>query len=155
MSKTSFAVGLTLVLGLLSGSLPARAQVAQFDPVQLISQCSVQDCDQVLDNIFARLRASIADPLDLNSQIGLMAAVLVDAIGENPSLRTLELVARALTHLANLSSDPDQVASIIDVAGAVARGEVGLFDTLSPFAVSPDGLPAGAFRNPNFDDLFR
>jgi len=112
------------------------AQAAYFDADAVTRDCQRGQCKVALENVLANLAARSLPAEEMNSQIALLAAVLIELAKAGGSAISAD-TADALVMLASYSTDPGQQAALQQVALAVSRGEVGLFDTATPYAVSP------------------
>lgn len=139
MKATGFALATMVMIS--AATIPsgtAKAQEALFDSATLSSACAADsnDCVTAATAAIDKLQAIGLSPEPLNSQIGAIAAVIVEAAksAANPvqiaAARALELVAAA-------SSDPAQRLAISKVAALVASGNGGQIDTSNPIAASP------------------
>ena len=132
---TSLAFPIALCGGLaLAG--PLAAQQARFDVPALERACLSGGCLEATRLAAGRALAQGLAQDALNSQIGVIAAVLFDTARQaGPEL--FPDIASALAFLADLTSDGAQRESLLLLARQVAAGEIGLFDLQLPFAASP------------------
>jgi len=115
----------------------ARAQATLFDSQFLRTSCLQNTCEAALRGEVGRLVASRLESAELNSQLGAMAAILVD-LARGASAEKSVQIARALLFLAQYSNDEIQRNSLLQLAQAIADGTADLFDLQQPFAVSPN-----------------
>jgi hypothetical protein len=119
MHKTLLAF--TVASLLITAPAQAPAQEVMFDPSELLAACQI-DCASHVANLVAELRAQGLDQAQINEQIGLIAAVIVEAsAGAPPEVR--QLYAEGLLVAANNSTDPVQAENIQTAAAQVAAGE--------------------------------
>ena len=122
---------------LLIGSGAAHSQDSVFDTTALQKACQQQGCHALVEQILASSDVAAMAPEERNSQLALLAAILIEIAKTGPA-NIWDEIARSLVVLAEFSTDDLQVLAFRNAALAVSRGEVGLFDTTSPFAVSPN-----------------
>lgn len=115
---------------------PVAAQVALFDEPALIAACQQQACVAEVESILTQMRTQEVAEEEFNSQIGFIAAILLDSAG-SAEVAVLPQMGAALTVLGQSSSDARQGAAIAQVAGAVVRGEAGAIAASAPYAASP------------------
>lgn len=115
---------------------PAHAQALSFDRDAVVAACQGGNCAAFITNVVADLRNSGLTPDEINSQLGLLAALLV-ALAQDASEDTLAALSDALNEVAIASTDAVQADAIIDVARAVADGQAGQIDTSNPIGASP------------------
>lgn len=127
------------VAGLLSFgvSTGVLAQGAVFDGDNLRATCLAGNCVSAVQATLVQVQAAGMSETDVNSQLGVIAAVLFDA-ALVASEQSVEQIARALVLLAQFSTDELQQQSILRVANAVLEGNSELFRLDQPFAVSPN-----------------
>lgn len=137
-----WAAGKTALIGavgvILSGvaALPVAAQTALFDEAALTAACGAGQCTDEVRAIVEELRAGDLPEAEFNSQIGFMAALLLqDAKTAGPD--ALPGLSAALDVLARSTDDARQSAAIGQVAQAVAAGQAGAVQASAPYAASP------------------
>lgn len=112
------------------------AQTAQFDESGLQAACTNGQCVQATVSVLSAIVAQGLRGDSLNSQIGIVAAVLFAAAKDAPP-QHFEQIAQALALLAEASSDGAQKQSILLLARQIGAGDIELFDLEAPFAASP------------------
>ncbi len=122
-------------LGLAAGA-PTAAQPALFDPSALESGCIRGQCLAATRASLSQLEVHRLPEAELNSQLGVIAAILYEAARQAPP-EAQGQIAQALLLLARISTDETQRRSLLLLARQVADGEIDLFDLQTPFAASP------------------
>lgn len=126
-------------MGLVSTILAtaSMAQATLFDGAGLRLACLQGECLDTTRVQVLRLQRNQPPGAEFNSQIGAMAAVLIDAaqIADEPFV---DQIAQALLYLAGLTSDAAQKNSLLVLANAVLEGSTDLFNLNQPFAASPN-----------------
>ena len=120
----------------LSPIFPAHAQTLAFDRDAVVAACQGGNCAAFVANVVEDLRNSGLTPDEINSQLGLLAALLV-ALARDASEDRLTLLSDALNTVAVASTDAAQTDAITEVARAVAAGDAGQIDTSNPIGASP------------------
>ncbi len=118
----------------LSGS--AIAQVALFNEPALIAACQQDACVAEVQAMLGSLGDRNLPEPEFNSQIGFLAAILLQS-AETAQADRLPQIGAALGMLGRSSTDARQSAAIGQVAQAVARGEVASVAASAPYAASP------------------
>jgi len=137
----------------------AFAQSILFDPEKLAAACRSDTCQVIVAETVQHLQSQNLEAEQFNSQLGIVAAVLLETAremaGENP-----KHVVNALTDLAEYSTDRLQQDAFRNVAQALSRADPSLLTPSEAFAVSPDrpGRRPGRRRNgrgrPRFLGIF-
>lgn len=151
MDKSTFRSGFVFATAL-TVLFPSygTAQDALFDPQALKTACSQDACGEVTEDLLLGLQAQGLSGDALNSQVGLIAALVLASGRDNPG-RNVDDIAQSLLALSSLSTDTAQRAGIENAAGAITRGDLTLLRTGEPFAVSPDrSRRRRPFRRPNW-----
>jgi len=125
---------------------PVRAQVALFDEPALTAACHQQNCVAEVGSAIAGLRARKLPEPEFNSQIGFLAAILLQSAAD-AGAAALPQIGTALGVLAQSSTDARQSAAIGQVASAVVNGNAAAVAASAPYAASPSG-PPGRFNRP-------
>ncbi len=112
------------------------ARSAAFNESVLLERCTRLQCVLSVRELLALLRGQALAPELFNSQIGMAAAVLFDA-ARKADQKALPDIAEGLRLLAAATRDLRQRQSILTLAGQIEKGDPGLFDLETPFAVSP------------------
>ena len=139
---------------------PAAAQAALFDETALIAACQQQSCITGVEDVLNNLRAQQMAEDDFNSQIGFLAAILLNA-AETTEAEALPQLGAALEVLGKSSSDPRQSAAIGQVAQAVGQGEAAAVRTSGAYASSPSrpfnrwNRPRRPFQSNRFREWYR
>jgi len=123
----------------------STAQVAAFDPDQLQRDCLDGKCVDALNTAVAAVNLLNVTDGEVNSQIGLIAAVLLDA-GRGAPVENLADIAGAIASLSGYSTDAQQRAAISQLAVDFAQGNVDFQDVSQPFAASRDRPGRGLGR---------
>ena len=124
---------------------PASGQAIGFDPDVLVLQCQLGPCKPTIEGLTNDMRNSGLSEEEINEQIGVMAAILLDSgIGQTDQITTH--VADALTALSDISTNSNQRDALQDVATELSAGELDQFATTAPVAASRD-RPRNRFRN--------
>jgi len=121
---------------ILAAAKPAAGQQMMFDPAALISACRQGDCSTAAVELASKLRVLTKSSQDMNSQLGIIAALLFD-LAKSARGQMLENIAQALDALTKYSSDARQVEALRQVALVIRSGQAGLYDLAAPFAASP------------------
>ena len=135
-----------LALAVLLG-LPATAQVALFDETALVRACSADGCEAALTTILTDLRARDLPRDEMDTQIGFLAALLLQS-AESAEPARLPQIGAALGVLGETAGDPRQAAAIRQAAAAAASGQAGTIAASGAYAASPSRPVRGAGRTP-------
>lgn len=133
----------------------ALAQDAQFDPENLISACRLDTCQTEVNRVLQNLESRQLDDEQFNSQLGLIAAVLLE-VGLDGDPENVEHVANALAGLATYSTDSLQRDALRGVALGLSRGDPDLLKTSEAVAASPARPGRGRIGRgrPRFTGIF-
>ena len=131
--------GTGLILAFALGGA-ASAQATLFESSAVTEACRDERCPIEIDRVLADLRSRNLQDEDFNSQIGFLAAILLES-AETAGPATLPMIGAALARLGQSSTDARQGAAIADVAEAVAQGRAGEVGAAAPYAASPSGPP--------------
>ena len=134
----------------------AIAQVALFDEPALLAACQLDACVPEVEATLGRLGDRNLPEPEFNSQIGFLAAILLQS-AETAQADRLPQIGAALDVLGRSSTDARQSAAIGQVAQAVARGEAASVAASAPYAASPS-RPVRWWnrpRRPSRSDRFR
>lgn len=115
---------------------PGAAQVLQFDPALVAAVCAAGDCAAAVGGVLSRLGAAGLTEAEVNTQLGALAATLIDTARTAPAGQAADY-AGALRAVAAHSTDPGQAAQILLAAAEVASGGAGGIDVTAPVAASP------------------
>lgn len=129
-------------------STPSHAQSALFDVDRLAIECGNNTCQSEVTGIWQNLKTMDLDDAQLNSQLGIMAAILLE-VGRDTAPQNLKGVANALSGLAAHSTDSQQQGAFRNVAQALVRGDLSVLNPSEAFAVSPS-RPRRRFRGFRF-----
>ena len=119
MHKTLLASAVASLLITVPAQAPA--QVAHFDIDELMASCQI-DCAGYIANLIAQLRARGVPQAQINEQVGLIAATLVEASASAPP-EVRQQYAAGLQTIADGTDDPEQAANIRTVAVQIESGE--------------------------------
>lgn len=116
---------------------PSLAQDAAFDASAVTSACQSggDGCLAAVQAALAAIEASGGDAAALNSQLGVLAGLLLELARAAPAA-TLAVFAQAMGAIADVSTDPAQQAQLRAVASDISDGNV---PATSPFG-SANGL---------------
>ena len=130
-------VARVLLTGLLAGAAgQAQAQALYFAPAQVTASCVIGDCEAATGAVLAGFSAMNMGPEDLASQLGVLAAVIIESAVSAPE-GTWPSIAAALNLVADSSPYSAQAEAIRAAAAEVAAGNAGAIDTADPIGASP------------------
>ena len=154
VQKTSVSLLAGMVLAVVL-AMPAAGQTALFDDVALTTACSQASCVDEVTVILSDMRAlDLAEP-EFNSQVGFLAALLLQGAETADPAAVLQLSA-GFEVLAQNSTDARQAAAIRQVAQSVAQGKAATVAASAPYAASPSqpfkwwNRPRRPFRSDRF-----
>ncbi len=142
--RTAAAVIGGAVLVALPGAGLAQAL---FEEQSLRAACRTDACGADVAATLARLRDAALQEPELNSQIGMLAAVLLDA-AEAVEPEALPWLAAGLGELERATTDRAQAAAIGRVARAVASGQAGSVPAASAYASASPSRPFNWWNRP-------
>lgn len=133
MTRTRFLAGVVLSASL---SLPGTvlAQAPAFDAAGLAAACGAGSCVSTVKRIIAQLKQTMT-PAQVNAQLAIIANVVIQVAKENPAAAVE--IAAALREVSAGSTDPGQIAAILQVAELVAGGGAPGLDIGTAVAGSP------------------
>jgi hypothetical protein len=134
-SKTALIGAVGFVLSAMI-AMPVAAQAALFDEAALTAACDAGQCAAEVWAIVEELRAADLPESEFNSQIGFMAALLLQD-SKTAAPDALSGLSAALDVLARSTGDARQAAAIAQVAEAVATGQASAVQASAPYAASP------------------
>lgn len=130
MTNITRAFWTTFVLNTVS-VLPqiALAQAIVFDRDGLVESCaaSPESCQFRVEDIISHLKGMDLSASEVNSQLGVIAAAVIEAAQGTGSVR-FSGYGEALVVIAQSSSDPAQSSAINSVVARVSDGNLGAFD---------------------------
>lgn len=123
----------------LATATPGFAQVAMFDPASVEAVCAASptDCDALIQQIIAQLKAAGLDANSFASQLGLLASSVLIAAQNSGSGNAASVLGATLRLIASESSDPDQANAILAVAAIVEAGDADTIVVSGPIGASP------------------
>lgn len=137
MRRIGISILVTASFSLFAANGPAVAQNISFDPGAVRSACSGDTCSDAVLAAVSAIQGSGLAAAQMNEQLGVLAAVLVQVAQTTPSAR--QSVARELSRVATVSTDRAQRSTIERVATRVAdaSNDIGTIETSSPIGASP------------------
>ncbi len=127
------SIGGVVIALALAGSAGAQAL---FDEAALVAACSDAGCAAEVEAIVTDLGDRSLPTPEFNSQIGFLAAILLQSAA-TAEAATLPYLADGLGVLGNATTDARQSASIAQVAEAVGQGQAGALSASTAYAASP------------------
>ncbi len=115
---------------------PGFAQTPLFDSGATQAACGSGDCVAGVTVALADLSAQGLADDDRNSQIGALAALVIEIARTAPASRWASLAA-ALDLIAAATTDPLQRLAILDAAAMTLAGNAGQIDLATAVAASP------------------
>ena len=126
---------------------PVTAQSALFDTQELSAACSQNECRRGLQSVLGRLKSQNLSDDIFNSQIGIIAALLLN-VGQSQTAPLNNEIAQDLFFLSGFSTDIAQRDGIERAATALHQSDLALLATAEPYAVSPDRPRRRRFTRP-------
>lgn len=115
---------------------PGVAQAPLFDSGATQAACSAGDCVAGVTVALADLSAQGLPDADRNSQIGALAALVIEIAKTAPASQWTS-IARALEVIAAATTDPLQRLAILDAAAMTLAGNAAQIDLATAVAASP------------------